>query len=102
MITRPGQTPEEPTALQKEYNELAKRVEEAKRPVADVIDRRHRESAQLSQKYSAENIVAEYAKGKYDVVADTSFGGRGLLYSSSGDILDITQGVINYFNNKEK
>jgi hypothetical protein len=102
MMIRPGQAPQEPTAQQKEYNELAKRLEEAKQPVADIIDRRHRESTQLYQKYSVENIVAEYAKGKYDIVADTSSGGRGLLYSSSGDILDITQSVINYFNNKEK
>jgi Skp family chaperone for outer membrane proteins len=100
---RPGQqAPEEPTAEQKEYNDLAKKVAEAKQPVADIIDRRNRESTELNQKYSVENIVAEYAKGKYDVVADSGFGGHGVLYSSSGDVMDITQSVINYFKDKQK
>jgi hypothetical protein len=102
MMLRPGQAPEELTALQKEYNELSKKVAEAKQPIADIIDRRNRESMQLNQKYSVENIVAEYAKGKYDIVVESSYGGRGVLYSSSGDILDITQSVINYFKDKQK
>jgi hypothetical protein len=99
---RPGQTPEEPTAAQKDYDELTKKVEEAKLPIADVIDKRARESMKLNQKYSVESIVAEYAKGKYDLVVDSGYGGRGYLYSSSGDVVDITQSVINYFNDKQK
>lgn len=106
MMIRPvraGQVPEEPTADQKEYNELAKKVEEAKTPVADIIDKRYRDSMQLNQKYSVENIVAEYAKGKYDVVVDSGFGGGSkVLYSNSGDVVDITQSVIAYFKDKQK
>jgi hypothetical protein len=99
---RPGQVPEEPTAEQKEYSDLSKRVEEAKQPVAEIIDRRNRESMQLHEQYSVENIVAEYAKGKYEVVVETGLGSRGVLYSSSGDLVDITQSVISYFKDKQK
>src|SRR5437764_10708304 len=96
-MMRPGQAPEEPTAEQKAYNELSEKAAEAKVPIADIIEQRDRERTQLNQKYSVEKIVAEYAKGKYDVVVESGLGSRGVLYSASGDVVDITQGVIAYF-----
>jgi hypothetical protein len=101
-MMRPGQAPEEPTAEQKAYNELSEKAAAAKIPIAEIIDQRSRESTQLSQKYSVENIVAEYAKGKYDVVVESGLGSRGVLYAASGDVVDITQSVISYFKDKQK
>ncbi len=81
---RPGQAPEEPTAVQKEYNELYKKVAEAKQPVAYIIDQRQRESTRLSQEYSVENVVAGYAKGKYDVVAESTLAGAACYIPPPG------------------
>ena len=99
MVMRPGELPPEPTAEQKDYAALAKKVAEAKEPVAEIVDRRNREATQLREMYSVERLVSEYVKGRYDIVVDTD---HKVLYRASGEVPDITEGVLKFFRDKQK
>lgn len=99
--------PPGPTAEEKEYEALVKRVAEAKAPVAKVVDRR----AEITAKYHAakflEQVVADYVKQKeqFDVVVDASndySSSRSVLYRSTAEVPDITEGILQFFHEREK
>ena len=91
--------PAEPSAADKEYEAISKRVAEAKAPVAAIIDRRERQAVEYRQQYSIERLVAEYVKGRYDLVVDTR---DKVLYQTAGDVTDITDGVVALFKEKTR
>jgi hypothetical protein len=78
---------------------LAKKVAEAKEPVAAIVDRRNRQAAQIREKYSVDRLAAEYAKGRYDLVVDSN---EKVLYRSAGEVPDITEGIITFLIEKAK
>jgi len=98
MVMRPGEV-QEPTAEDKAYAALAKKVADAKEPVAEIIDRRNREAMRLREVYSVERVVGEYVKGRYDLVVDAN---EKVLYRAAGEIPDITEGVLRFFREKQK
>lgn len=99
--------PPGPTGEEKEYEALVKRVAEAKAPVAKVVERR----AEITTKYHAskflEQLVADYVKQKehLDVVVDASndySSSRSVLYRSAAEVPDITDGILQFFHEREK
>lgn len=93
----PGFERSQPSAADKEYEAMSKRVAEAKAPIAEIIDRRVRQAAQIREQYSVERMIAEYVKGRYDLVVDAQ---EKVLYRAAGDVPDITEGVISFFREK--
>lgn len=98
-------TPPAPTVAEQEYAALAKRVAEAKAPVAALIERR----AQITGKYYGrefmEQIIAEYAKDRFDLVVNSdrmSSYDRPLLYRTSAEAPDITEVLLQFFRDREK
>ncbi len=86
-----------------EYEALADRVAQAKAPVAEIIDARNRRASQLRDEFTADKLVAEYAKGRFDLVVDSSdqsFSRSAVLYRTAGEVLDITDGVIKLFRER--
>jgi hypothetical protein len=82
---------------------MSNRVEEAKKPIADVLEQRD----QMQVVYNADDdtvdqLIAEYVKGRYDLVTDSSFPNGSVLFSSYEDVPDITEGVIKYFKEKSR
>jgi hypothetical protein len=100
MVRRPGELPPEPTAEEKEYAALSKRVAEAKEPVAEIVDQHNREMMDIREKYSVERLLSDYVKGRYDIVVDSDW--NKVLYRSAGEVPDITEGVIKFFREKQK
>jgi hypothetical protein len=95
----------EAPAPDKDYEALAARVAEAKAPVAEIVDRRSRKSGEYREQFSADKLVAECAKGRFDLVVDSSderFSRSAVLYRANADVLDITDSVIKYFKEKTK
>jgi hypothetical protein len=86
-----------PPAADSKYEALATKVAEAKAPVAAIVERRSRQAAQYREQYSLDRLVAEYVKGRYDLVVDTN---EKPLYRSAGEVPDITVGVIAFFKEK--
>ena len=89
----------EAPAKDEDYEALAKKVAEAKEPVAAIVDRRSRQAAQIREKYSVDRLAAEYAKGRYDLVVDSN---EKVLYRSAGEVPDITEGIITFLIEKAK
>lgn len=87
------------TESEKETEALAKRVAEAKAAVADIIERRERLAAQLRAQYTVENLTAEFAKDRYEVVVDTR---EKVIFQSTDYAPDITEGVLALFKEKTK
>jgi hypothetical protein len=95
-------TPEAP-ASDEDLQTLSNRVAEARAPIADIIDRRNREAAQIRGQYSVEKLVSEYARDRFDLVVDSSgFSRSAVLYRTDSEVLDITDGVIELFRQKTK
>jgi hypothetical protein len=101
----PPPTPPAPTVAEQEYAALAKRVSEAKAPVAALIERR----AQITGKYYGrefmEQLIAEYAKDRFDLVVNSdrmSLYDRPLLYRTSAAAPDITEVLLQFFRDREK
>ncbi len=100
--------PPAPTAEEKEYDALVKRVAEAKAPVAAIIDRRAQITAKYFNPQLVEQIVADYVKEKqasYDLVVDVSqdhSSSHTILHRAAGEVPDITEGVIKFFREREK
>jgi hypothetical protein len=100
--TRPLRLPSEsarpePSAADKEYEAMSKRVTEAKAPIAAIIDHRERQAAQFREQYSIERLIAEYVKDRFDLVVDSSderFSHSAVLYRTAGEVPDITEGII--------
>lgn len=87
----------------KDYQALSQKVEAAKAPIADLLERRSRLYSQLNDRYKPETLIAEYAKNRFDLVIDVSemsFNRSSVLFSRSGEALDITDGVIQLFKAK--
>jgi len=86
-----------------DYEALTQKVAEAKAPVADIVERRSRQGMQYYQQYTTEKLVAEYAKDRFDLVVDSSgSAGSAVLYHSSDEVLDITDGVMKLFKEETK
>ncbi len=93
------------TEADPEREELARRVAEAKAPVAAFIDRR----AQISLHYNAsdllERLVADYVKGRFDLVvnADSRYSSdRTILYRASVNAPDITDEMLLFLREREQ
>jgi hypothetical protein len=82
-----------------EYEALKKRVAAAKAPVAEIVERRERQAAQLRAQYTVESLAAEYAKDRYDVVVDSR---EKVIYQNTGAAVDITEGILTLFKEKTK
>lgn len=99
--------PHEPTAEDKEYDALVKRVADAKTPVAAIIDRRAQINAKYFNPQLVEQLVTGYMKGskeRYDLVVDVSHdssSSRTVLYRTAGEVQDITEGIIKFFREQE-
>jgi hypothetical protein len=89
-----------------DYLTLSNQVAEAKMPVADIIDRRAHQYSEFYNEIKVQDLVAEYAKDKYDLVVDSSdeqFSSQSkILFRKSGDATDITEGVIGLLKEKMK
>jgi hypothetical protein len=100
--TRPLRAPSEsahpePSAADKEYEAMSKRVTEAKAAIAAIVDHRERQAAQFREQYSIERLIAEYVKDRFDLVVDSSderFSRSPVLYRTAGEVTDITEGII--------
>jgi len=87
----------------KDYEALAHKVEAAQAPIADILKRRAEIYSKISDQHKVEQLIAEYAKDRFDLVVDSSeagFNRSAVLYSHAGESLDITQGVIKLFQDK--
>ena len=93
------------SAPDESYEALSNRVAAAKAPVADIVERRSRQASQLRGRFSTESLVAEYVKGRFDLVVDSSderMSRSAVLYRTNAEVLDITDGVIKLFREKVK
>jgi hypothetical protein len=95
----PGFERSEAPATNLEYEAMAKRVAEAKAPIAAIVDRRERQAAQYREQYSVDRLVAEYVRDRYDLVVDTR---EKVLYRTADEVPDITEGVLTFFKEKAK
>jgi hypothetical protein len=96
--------PETP-ASNESYEALSNRVAEARAPIADIVDRRNRQATQYRGQYSTEKLIAEYVKDRFDLVVDSSderFSRSAVLYRTTDEVLDITDGIIKLFKEKTK
>ncbi len=89
----------EASAADKEYEALSNRVAEAKAPITAIVDRRERQATEYYRQYSVEGLIADYVKGHYDLIVDSQ---ERVLYRTSGEITDITEGVMALFKEKTK
>ena len=89
------------TQAEQEYDALSEQVAEAKAPVADIVDRRDQQVAQLREEYKTEKLIAEYAKGRFDLVVEGGYHSP-VVYQTSGDVVDITGSILNLFKEKTK
>ena len=98
-----GPRASEAPASDEDLQTLSNRVAEARAPIADIIDRRNRQAAQIREEYSVEKLVSEYARDRFDLVVDSSMISRSaVLYRTDDEVLDITDGVIELFRKKTK
>jgi hypothetical protein len=82
---------------------LSQQVDEARALVDDILQHRYQIERQYNNQYNVEELVAEYAKDRFDLVVDSSeasFNRSSVLYSHVGESLDITEGVIKLFKEK--
>ena len=86
-------------ATDKDYEALSQIAAEAKAPIAAIVERRSRRDSQYREQYSAERLIAEYVKDRYDLVVDTR---EKVLYRSASEVPDITEGVIAFVKGKAK
>jgi hypothetical protein len=94
-----------PSPSDPDYEALASRVAQAKAPIAEIIDQRNRRSTEFRAQFTADKLVSEYAKGRYDLVVDSSdqiFSRSPVLYRTTGEVLDVTDAVIRLFKEKAK
>lgn len=91
------------TNREKQYQALMARIEQARVPIASVLERRDLQAERIRHQYTPEKLVAEYVGDRFDVVIDSrdSFNSP-VLYQRSGEVLDITEGVLKLFEQKAK
>lgn len=88
-----------------QYQALSIRVQEARVPIASILDRRDREAEQIRRQYTPDKLVAEYAKDRFDLVIDSSWissMNSPILYQKNPEVVDITDGVLKLFQEKSK
>jgi hypothetical protein len=100
-MRRPPGMPE-PAEAKEDYQTLSNRVATMRVPIAAVLERRSRQAAKLRDEFSTEKLIAEYAKGRFDLVVDVdpSFARGNVLYREAPETLNITDGVIDLFKKK--
>ncbi|MBA4149236.1 MAG: hypothetical protein H0X66_14070 [Verrucomicrobia bacterium] len=83
---------------------LSNRVAEAKAPVAEIIDRRARQSTAYREQYNIEKLVSEYANDRFDLVVDSSDQAyrSPVLHRTATEVLDITDGILKFLDEKTK
>lgn len=93
------------TEEEKAHEALTRRVAEAKAPVAAIVDRRNELTARYHSTQFLDQLIADYAKGRYDLVVDgsneSSFS-RPILYRTAGEVTDITEGILQFLREREK
>ena len=83
---------------------LTRRVAEAKAPVAAIVERRNELTARYHSAQFLDQLIADYAKGRYDLVVDGSNESpfsRPILYRSAGEVTDITEGILQFLRDRE-
>ena len=97
-----SEPPPAATEEDKAYQAMARRVAEAKAPVAAILDRR----TQVTMEYYApaflNRLIADYAKDRYDILLDST--PEKSLYRAAIETreIDITEAVIQFFCDREK
>jgi hypothetical protein len=89
----------EASAIDKEYEASSQKVAEAKAPIAVIVERRSRQEAKYREQYSIQQLIAEYVKDRYDLVLDSE---DKVLYRTAAEVPDITEGIIQFFNERIK
>ena len=92
-------------ASEKEYLALSVRIEQARGPIASILERRYRRAQQFRNQYTPDKLVADYVGDRFDLVIDSSDQysfNKPVLHQSSGEVLDITDGIIKLFKQKSK
>ncbi|MDB6057466.1 MAG: hypothetical protein JWO95_1310 [Verrucomicrobiales bacterium] len=94
--------PPKPEPKDPEYDAMAKRVADAKAPIAAILDKRNNVMTKFRDQYSVEKLVSEYSKGRFDLVVDAGYRGTRdtVLFHTNGEVLDITLAVIDLFEKK--
>lgn len=100
---RVGVVPEPPKPIPSDPT-LSNQVAAAKAPIADILERRDRQAAQLRSKFTVESLISEYAKGRFDLIVDSSEERyrSSVLYRANPEVLDLTDAVIKLFKEKAK
>ena len=90
------------TEEDKAYQAMARRVAEAKAPVAAILDRRTQVTLEYYGPEFLNRLIADYAKDRYDIVLDST--PEKLLYRAAIETreIDITEAVIQFFRDREK
>jgi hypothetical protein len=84
---------------------LREKIAAAKAPVASFIDRRDHQEALFREQFKIGPLIAEYVKGRYDLVVDSS--GKQLsedaaLYHVDTEVPDLTEGILGYLKEKSQ
>jgi len=91
------------TNKEAQYEALSARVEEARAPIASILDRRDRESEQIRHQYTPDKLIADYVGDRFDLVIDSSWinsMNSPILYQKNPEVVDITDGVLKLFQEK--
>ena len=99
MMTPPGME----TPANTNLDELSKQVEAARAPIADIIERRNRQYSQFQEAFKVDQLIAEYAKDRFDLIVDSSdaqYSRSPVLYRKADEVVDITDGVIKLLKQK--
>lgn len=89
---------------QQEYQAFSTRVDQARVPIAAILDRREQRAHQFRHRYTSEQLIAEYVGDRFDLVVDPrneyASNDSTILYQTAGETTDITGGVIKLFQQK--
>ena len=89
----------------KEREELARRVAEAKAPVATIVDRRSQITARYYAGEFLTNLIADHVKGRFDLVVDADSrysSDRTILYRAAVNAPDITDELLQFLRERER
>lgn len=90
---------------QQEFQAVSTRVDQARIPIAAILDRREQRAELLRHQYTPEQLVAEYVGDRFDLVVDPKgeySNDSSILFQAGGEAIDITSGVIKLFQQKTK
>jgi hypothetical protein len=89
----------------KEREELARRVAEAKAPVATIVDRRSQITARYYAGEFLTSLVADHVRGRFDLVVEVDSrysSDRTILYRASVNAPDITDELLQFLREREQ